>query len=183
LFSARRLTTFSLHNTTPSITQSTPLSSVRPPYPSPPLVVFELPDLMLSRQNALSITWRTAVDSGELLLVLGPESIQPGQYVWLATWSPSGELLQCYLFSARRLTTFFLHNTTPSTSQSTRLSAVRLPYPSHVELLANLMLSRQNALSITWPTAVDSGELLLVLGPESIQPSRFLWPVHLIMLR
>ena len=42
------------------------------------------------------------------------------------------------------------------------------------------MLSQQNALSITCPTAVDSGELLLVLGPESIKPGQFLWPVYLI---
>ena len=61
---------------------------------------------MLSQQNDSSITWPT-VDSGELLLVLGPESIQPGQFF--------GQILDrapvsCYLFSARRLTIFSLHN-------------------------------------------------------------------------
>jgi len=51
------------------------------------------------------------------------------------------------------------------------------------ELLANLTLSQQNALSITWPTAVDSGELLHVLGPESIKPGQLLSPVYFIALR
>jgi len=49
------------------------LTSVRLQYSSPALVAFELlANLMLSQQNDLSITWRAAVDSGELLLVLGP---------------------------------------------------------------------------------------------------------------
>ena len=111
--------------------------------------------------------------------------------------------MSCYLFSARgrsSLVNFFGQSTrsrsgelllvlgpassnillTPPLEKSnpTQLTSVRLGYASPAlvasELRVNLMLSQQNALSITWPTAVDSGELLLVLGPESIQPGLFL---------
>jgi len=181
LFSARRLTTFSLHNNpfnkpiNSAVLGSSSISF-------PPFGRFRtLANLMLSQQNALSITWPTA-DSGELLFVHGPESIQPGQFLWPVHLIV---LRRAAICSRPGVLRHFPY-TTQLLQQANQIGCPR--FVSHI-----LPASRLHPRGVAepyrpLPTSTPStgsrfGELLLVLGPESIKPGQLLSPVYLIALR